>query len=46
MITIDCPFCDEPIRTEHLAEAVHCDTCRVALEFAPDERLPAIAQAA
>jgi len=46
MITIECPFCDEPIRTEGLAEAVHCEACRVELEFAPDESLPAIAQAA
>jgi hypothetical protein len=46
MITIDCPFCDEPIRTEHFADAVHCETCQVELEFATDNRTPAIAKAA
>jgi hypothetical protein len=46
MITIDCPFCDEPIRTDGHADAVHCETCVVELEFAPDDALPAIAQAA
>ena len=46
MITIDCPFCDEPIRTDGLMDAVHCDTCRVELEFATDEALPVLAQAA
>jgi hypothetical protein len=46
MITIDCPFCDEPIRTDALADAVRCDTCRVELEFATDELLPVIAKAA
>ena len=46
MITIECPFCDEPIRTDGLADAVHCETCRVELDFAPADSTPAIAQAA
>jgi uncharacterized protein (DUF983 family) len=46
MITIECPFCDEPIRMDGLADAVRCEGCRVELEFATDESLPAIAQAA
>jgi hypothetical protein len=46
MITIDCPFCDEPIRMDGRADAVHCETCRVELEFAADDSTPAIAQAA
>jgi hypothetical protein len=46
MITIDCPSCDEPIRTEHFADSVHCETCRVEFEFATDDSTPAIAQAA
>jgi hypothetical protein len=46
MITIDCPFCDEPTRMDGQADAVHCETCRVDLDFAIDETAPAIAQAA
>ena len=46
MITIECPFCDEPIRMDGQADAVRCETCRVELEFANEDALPVIAEAA
>jgi hypothetical protein len=46
MVTIDCPFCETPLRLDGLAETVHCDECRIELEFAPDETLPVVARAA
>jgi hypothetical protein len=46
MITIECPFCDEPVRMEDGADAVRCDGCSVEVEFAREEVSPVIAQAA
>jgi hypothetical protein len=46
MITIDCPFCEEAVRMDDVADAVHCETCRVELEIAMDAATPMIAQAA
>ena len=45
MITIECPFCDEPIRMDGHPDAVRCETCRVELEFASEDAVPVIAQA-
>jgi len=46
MITIECPFCDDPIRMDAHPDAVRCETCRVELEFASEDAVPVIAQAA
>lgn len=46
MITIDCPWCDEPLRLEAADATVRCDECRVDLEFAPDAVPADIARAA
>ena len=46
MITIECPFCDEPVRMDVNAEAVRCEACSVELEFAPDSASPVVAMAA
>jgi ribosomal protein S27E len=46
MITIECPFCDEPVRMDDHADAVRCESCAVELEFAPDGAAPVIAIAA
>jgi sarcosine oxidase delta subunit len=43
MITIECPFCDEPVRMDGDANTVRCDACAVELEFAAE---PAVAVAA
>jgi primosomal protein N' len=36
MITIECPFCDEPVRMDGDANAVRCEACTVELEFAAE----------
>jgi primosomal protein N' len=46
MITIECPFCDEPVRMDADAEAVRCDVCAVELEFAAEPRAGVVAIAA
>jgi hypothetical protein len=46
LITIECPFCDEPVRMDGVAEAVRCDACAVELEFAPDTAAAIVAIAA
>jgi hypothetical protein len=46
MITIECPFCDEPVRMDGDAEAVRCDVCAVELEFARDPAAAIVAIAA
>jgi primosomal protein N' len=46
MITIECPFCDEPVRMDRDADAVRCEACAVELEFAPDPAVAVVAIAA
>ena len=46
MMTVDCPWCEEPIRTDALAEGLRCDGCRIELQLAPDEEVVDIARAA
>jgi hypothetical protein len=46
MMTVDCPWCEEPIRTEALADALRCDGCRIELQLAPDEEAADIGLAA
>ncbi|HEY0444030.1 MAG TPA: hypothetical protein VGC90_07405 [Candidatus Limnocylindrales bacterium] len=46
MVTMDCPWCNEPIRLEATDAAIRCDECRVEVEFAADEAAAEIARAA
>jgi primosomal protein N' len=46
MFTIECPFCDEPVRMVANAESVRCEACSVELEFAADVATPAVGMAA
>ena len=46
MITIECPFCDEPVRMDGDANAVRCDACAVELEFAAEPPAAVVAMAA
>ncbi|MDQ6793618.1 MAG: hypothetical protein M3067_02120 [Chloroflexota bacterium] len=46
MMTVDCPWCEEPIRTEAHADVLRCDGCRIELQLAPDDEALDIARAA
>jgi hypothetical protein len=46
MMTVDCPWCEEPIRTDTLAEALRCEGCRIELHLAPDDEARDMARAA
>jgi hypothetical protein len=46
MMTIDCPWCEEQIRTDNLADAPRCDGCRIELQLAPDDETADLARAA
>jgi hypothetical protein len=46
MMTVDCPWCEEPIRTEGHADALRCDACRIELQLAPDDEATDVARAA
>lgn len=46
MVTIDCPFCDEPLRVDALGDEVRCDDCSIVLEFAPEPGHAIVARAA
>jgi hypothetical protein len=45
MVTIDCPWCDEPMLVDD-GDAVRCDGCRLELAFAPDQPAVDVAKAA
>ena len=37
MVTVDCPWCTEPVGVEPASlETLACDTCGVTVEIAPD----------
>jgi hypothetical protein len=46
MMTVDCPWCEELIRTDALADALRCDGCGIELHLAPDDETADIARAA
>jgi sarcosine oxidase delta subunit len=46
MITIECPFCDEPVRMDGDADAVRCEACAVELEFVAERPAAVVALAA
>jgi hypothetical protein len=45
MVTIECPWCDQPVALED-GDTVHCDGCQVELSFAPDQPIGDVALAA
>lgn len=37
MVTLDCPWCTEPVHLEPSSlDELACDTCGIAVEIAPD----------
>lgn len=45
MLTIDCPWCDQPLAVDD-GDTVRCDDCSVELSFAPEPATPVVALAA
>lgn len=47
MLTMDCPFCDTPVRLPDVpVDSMRCDACSVVVDFAADEPATELAVAA
>ena len=46
MVTVDCPWCAEPVTTESADDGLTCEACGVRADLAPDPILDPIARAA
>lgn len=47
MVTIECPWCTEPVRLDSTAaDVLVCDTCTIVVEIAPDPAVRKLEHAA